>query len=146
MKIYLDNCCYNRPYDDQSHLAIRLETEAKIQIQEDIRSGKIKLAWSYILDYENSQNPMKERKKEISLWKELSAYFAEESQNILSLMNQFILFGIKPLDALHIACCLELECDYFITVDKGILRKRDMFGEKVKILSPIEMIYLLEDQ
>ena len=26
MKIYLDNCCYNRPYDDQSQLRISLET------------------------------------------------------------------------------------------------------------------------
>ena len=26
MKVYLDNCCYNRPYDDQSQLRISLET------------------------------------------------------------------------------------------------------------------------
>ena len=30
MKIYLDNCCYNRPYDDQSYLSISLETQAKM--------------------------------------------------------------------------------------------------------------------
>ena len=29
MKIYLDNCCYNRPYDDQSQLRISLETQVK---------------------------------------------------------------------------------------------------------------------
>ena len=39
MKIYLDNCCFNRPFDDQSQLRIRLESEAKLKIQEDIRSG-----------------------------------------------------------------------------------------------------------
>ena len=26
MRIYLDNCCFNRPYDDQSQLRILLET------------------------------------------------------------------------------------------------------------------------
>jgi len=30
MKIYLDNCSYNRPFDDQSQMKIRLETEAKL--------------------------------------------------------------------------------------------------------------------
>ena len=34
MKIYLDNCCYNRPYDDQTYIRIHLETEAKLHIQE----------------------------------------------------------------------------------------------------------------
>lgn len=29
MRIYLDNCCYNRPYDDQSHILIYLETQRK---------------------------------------------------------------------------------------------------------------------
>ncbi len=28
MKIYLDTCCLNRPFDDQSQERIRLETEA----------------------------------------------------------------------------------------------------------------------
>ena len=54
MRIYLDNCCFNRPFDDQSQIRIRLESEAKLKIQEEIRSGKIQLIWSYILDYENS--------------------------------------------------------------------------------------------
>jgi len=42
MKVYLDNCCFNRPYDDQSHLRIRLEAEAKLKIQEEIRNGSFK--------------------------------------------------------------------------------------------------------
>ena len=29
MRVYLDNCCYNRPFDEQTQLKVRLETEAK---------------------------------------------------------------------------------------------------------------------
>jgi len=29
-RLYLDNCCFNRPYDDQTFLLVQLETEAKI--------------------------------------------------------------------------------------------------------------------
>ena len=48
MKIYLDNCCFNRPFDDQSQLRILLEAEAKLRIQENIRSGTFELVWSYV--------------------------------------------------------------------------------------------------
>lgn len=32
MKIYLDNGCFNRPFDDQSRIRIMLETEAKLSL------------------------------------------------------------------------------------------------------------------
>ena len=65
MKIYLDNCCFNRPFDDQSQLRILLESEAKLRIQENIRSSTFELVWSYILDFENSKNPFRERREQI---------------------------------------------------------------------------------
>jgi len=40
IKIYLDNCCYNRPYDDQTQLRIELETKAKLFIQQKITEHK----------------------------------------------------------------------------------------------------------
>lgn len=57
LRIYLDNCCYNRPYDDQLQIRISLEAQAKIFIQNAIKLGKIELATSYILVYENNKNP-----------------------------------------------------------------------------------------
>jgi len=69
MRIYLDNCCFNRPFDDQSQIRIRLESEAKLYIQEQISNNDIELAWSYILDYENSLNPYEERMNVILKWK-----------------------------------------------------------------------------
>lgn len=60
MRVYLDNCCFNRPFDDQTSLTIRLETESKLQIQKDVQDGKLELAWSYVLDFENAANPFKE--------------------------------------------------------------------------------------
>jgi hypothetical protein len=32
LKLYLDNCCFNRPFDNQSQLKIYLETQAKLAI------------------------------------------------------------------------------------------------------------------
>jgi len=46
MLVYLDNCVFNRPFDDQSQLLISLQTQAKLEIQERIRNGSLELAWS----------------------------------------------------------------------------------------------------
>ena len=57
MRIYLDNCCFNRPFDNQNQLKIHLETQAKLYIQAQIKQGIYDLVWSYILEYENQMNP-----------------------------------------------------------------------------------------
>jgi hypothetical protein len=38
MKIYLDNCVFNRPFDNQNAIRIRLEAEAKLYIQSLIKA------------------------------------------------------------------------------------------------------------
>ena len=65
MRIYLDNCSYNRPYDDQSQMRIHLETQAKLYIQDMIRQRQVQLVTSYILDYENSKNRSIQKKNAI---------------------------------------------------------------------------------
>ena len=66
MKIYLDNCCFNRPYDDQSQMRIHLETQAKLHIQDLIKSRQIELVTSYMLEYENGKNKLGKRKQVIA--------------------------------------------------------------------------------
>jgi hypothetical protein len=46
LRVYLDNCCYNRPFDDQTALFVYLETLAKLQIQQMVQHGEIELIWS----------------------------------------------------------------------------------------------------
>lgn len=55
MRVYLDNCCFGRPFDNQDFPRIFIETQATLFIQEKIKVGKIELATSHILHYENSQ-------------------------------------------------------------------------------------------
>ncbi len=123
MKIYLDNCCFNRPFDDQSQFRIRLEAEAKLKIQDEIRSGNIDLVWSYILDYENSKNPFKERKNQIHEWRVLSVTIVQANAKIIKFLNQFKEEGIQKFDALHIACAINSGCEYLLTTDDKVLNK-----------------------
>jgi hypothetical protein len=139
MKIYLDNCCFNRPFDDQTQIRIRLETEAKLDIQNRIRSGNIELAWSYILDFENSKNPFPERKNRILSWKRIASEDIRETPDLLVAAEMAASKGIKPLDSLHIACASMANCHFFLTTDDGILKKVETF-RKLRIVDPIEFM------
>ena len=127
MKIYLDNCCYNRPFDDQKQIKI----------------GIYNLVWSYVLDFENKNNPYEDKKFQIENWR----YIAKE--NIFE-ENEEIIFtaeklqkekNFKTYDALHISCAIFAKCDYFITVDKKLLNTPI---DEIKIVSPINFLQEVE--
>ncbi len=69
MRLYLDLCCFNRPYDDQTQPRIRLETEAKILLQEKVKRFECALVWSSTLDFENANNPYEEHRLAIQQWR-----------------------------------------------------------------------------
>jgi hypothetical protein len=56
VKIYLDSCYYNRPFDDQENIFNRFETEAKRMVQQMIKEKHLEMVWSDVLDYENNDN------------------------------------------------------------------------------------------
>lgn len=120
-------------------IRIRLESEAKLKIQEEIRSGKFQLVWSYILDYENNQNPYQERKVRIERWKEYAISNIEETSELIetaSLLNQK---GIQKIDSLHIACAILSKSEYFLTTDDKILRRAKQIDD-INIDDPIGFI------
>ncbi|MCL0047148.1 PIN domain-containing protein [Thermodesulfovibrionales bacterium] len=123
MKVYLDNCYFNRPYDDQSRLRIRLEAETKLRIQEEIRNGVYELVWSYILDYENSKNPFRERREQIAKWRTYAIRDIQESAEVLGLAEVLREHEIKKIDSLHIVCAIHAGAGFFLTTDDRILKK-----------------------
>jgi len=124
MLIYLDICCFNRPYDIQSSEIIKLETEATLAIQHAILADEIRFVWSFMLDFENNANPYPDHREAIAEWKNLASVQISALETIRKYANQLTAtFGIKSKDALHIACSIEAQCDYFITTDKRLLKK-----------------------
>ena len=138
MLIYFDNCCYNRPFDDQLQLKIRLETEAKLQIQKDIVQDKHELIWSYVLDYENSKNPFMEKREAIAPWRDLAVKIIFETDEIINFAEKLKAKDIKTFDALHIACAVSANCDYYLTTDRKLLRSKI---NEINIADPIQFIF-----
>lgn len=144
MRIYLDNCSYNRPYDDQTQMRIYLETQAKLHIQEMIRQNKIELVTSYVLDFENSNNRSKQKKAAIEKFMKENAVFYVSNKNeedIAKIADAVMRTGIKEKDAYHVACAVMAECNYFVTTDDRLLKYQ---SEKIKLVTPGEFIRRME--
>jgi len=135
MRIYLDNCCFNRPFDDQTHFRIRIEAEAKLYVQDLVREGRLELAWSYMLDHENDANPFKERRESIESWKQLATRDVAQVPEVINLANGYVDIGVKPADSLHIACAIVADCEAFLTTDGQVLGKRNKVNE-ITIVDP----------
>ena len=135
------------PYDsdylgkrsNQNQLKVYLETQAKLAIQEKIIAGEYELVWSYILDYENQQNPREMVKREINKWEEISQGSVQESATVLEKARSLIQLGIAVKDALHVACALSVSVDYFITTDRKLLSKL-LGNTEIHAVSPLTFI------
>ena len=136
-RLYLDNCCFNRPYDDQSYLNIRLEAEAKIFIQNAILEDNYELAWSFMMDYEISANPFYDRQLAFMKWKNIAVLDIDPIEEILIKGKEIMQKNIKQKDAMHIACAIKAKCDYFLTTDRKVLNKTI---PEIKLINPLDFI------
>jgi len=143
MNIYLDNCSFNRPFDNQNQIRIRIEAEAKLYIQSLIDLGKLELTWSYILEYENLLNPYEIRQMVIQQWKMKAGTYIYENDDIVSRAEKLTEYSLKAKDALHIACAVEAKCEYFITTDDKIINKNKLIGS-IEIVNPVDILKILK--
>jgi hypothetical protein len=143
--IYLDNCCLNRPYDDQAAPRVRLEAEAIELVLNAVFEARISLLWSETLDTENEQNPFEERRTGIGRWKENAMAVVHDAPALRDRARALVIGGFKPLDSLHLASAVIGGASHFLTVDDGILNKRGRVGEIV-IVSPLEFVQSFGEQ
>ena len=140
MRIYLDNCCYNRPYDDQSQFSVNLEAQAKLHIQTQIHDGKYELVTSDMLYYEIQQMPHESRKQAIETFIEENSTVHvgyERQEQVDFLAAEIMKSGVKYKDACHVASAILANCDFFLTTDKRLLKYS---SGKITIVNPVVFI------
>jgi predicted nucleic acid-binding protein len=145
MRVYLDNCTYNRPFDDQQQIRIFLEAQAKLHIQRLIANDKLELACSYMLLYENNDNPHEERSFSIAEFFKYASQFVDydKAEKVEPIAAIIMADRIKNKDAIHIACAIEAGCDYFLTTDDDLAKRYT--GKEITICTPVDFIRLVEE-
>lgn len=123
VRIYLDACCLNRPFDDSSQLRIRMEAEAVVTILEMVESGSVELLSSSVLEYELGQITDPDRRARTMRLLLLAGAYVNETDELKKYAQGLQeAFGLQELDALHVACAKESKADVFLTTDDRLLR------------------------
>ena len=137
MRVYLDNCCYNRPFDDQAQVKVLLETIAKLDIQQKMRDGELEYVWSSVLDFEIGKSRFIDRAMQILPWANgaVTRVFVDDA--IRQRAKYFESVGVKPVDALHVACAESAGCDWFFTTDNGLIKKAKVHTP-MRVANPVE--------
>lgn len=140
MKVYIDLCIYNRPFDDQHQPRIVIESLVFASILSKVINREITIINSFVLEYENSKNPYVDRRNKIADILELALEYIDYDLNLVNRAKELQILSILPLDALHIACAEKAKANYFITCDDSLVRKAKNQKDKIGV----EIITLME--
>jgi predicted nucleic acid-binding protein len=142
MLVYLDTCCLNRPYDDQSQTRIQMETAAILAVIQRVVDGQLSLSHSQVLAFEVNRNPEELRREGIlnflgycSVFQVLDAAVEQRGTFLHSL-------GFKRLDALHLASAEALKADIFLTTDDrfAACATRNSQHVSLPVINPIQFL------
>ena len=142
MRIYLDNCCYNRPFDDQLQERIHLESEAILTILKRGQEGVYQIVGSRMLELEMERmNDVVKRHRVQELYKvavETVSYTEEIKRSSQEIMAKS---KIRAFDSLHIAAAEAAETDVLLTTDDKLEKMAMNLELGVKVMNPLRFAW-----
>jgi predicted nucleic acid-binding protein len=142
--MYMDVCCLNRPFDDQTIRRNRLESEAILNILSYFKIEVWVLVSSEAVILEASKCSDIERKQKVFEFVELAKEKINVSEITEKRAKELQKIGFDPLDALHIACAEEAKVDVFLTTDDDILKRAKREFEKIQVVIRNPLNWLME--
>ena len=141
MRVYFDCCCLQRPLDDQTQPRIRVESEVVIALLNAVQAGDIILLNSEALEYEVGRIPHDLRRNEVFAVLALAKERIELTDATEVLAESLEKYGIRPMDAVHLALASTAKADFFTTCDDKFLRKaQTITGLDCKVISIFNLI------
>ena len=142
MKLYLDLCCLNRPFDDQTQPRVRSETQAIIEILDAFERAEHDFYASAALWAESAQTPDADRRhkvEELLKRADVQIPFERETEDRAAAI---IRLGFRTFDAYHIASAEVGGCDRLVTCDDRFLKaaKRNAAKITVAVVNPISLV------
>lgn len=133
LKIYLDTCCYSRPYDDERQPEIFREVTAIETIIDYLQIQQWHWITSEVIVFEVNRNPNLTQREDIKkLLRNAHQYVSVGATEELR-SEQLESFGFKPLDALHIACAENANADILLTTDRWMLKRAKNYHFQLRV-------------
>jgi hypothetical protein len=145
VRVYLDVCCLNRPFDDQSQERIRLEAESVVLILMRIQAGALEWVSSEVVDYEIGVNPDSTRRSRVAAVAAGAARSRQLEDADERRGQELEALGFKAFDALHLACAEAVGADVFLTTDDKLLAKASRQAAVLRVVVRNPLHWLLEE-
>lgn len=140
MKIYMDTCCLNRPFDDQSNPRIRLESEAIKTIITFVEKNVWSLVGSFVLDFEIKNISDDKKYRSIKKINTLSSYYVKATPQIQARARKFEKIILQAFDATHLASA-EGNADILLTTDdRFIKRSKNIKDLEISVENPLKWL------
>lgn len=123
MRIYLDVCCLNRPFDDQLQDRVRLETEAITLVLRHVAAGDWIWVGSEVVDFEIEATPNEARRQAVREFTEWMSEMVDVTARIQARAAELIRLGFGETDGMHLACAEACRVDVLLSVDDLFLRR-----------------------
>jgi predicted nucleic acid-binding protein len=148
MKVYLDVCCLNRPFDDQAQPRTRLESEAVLLVLGQCETGEIEWVSSEVVAYEIDRTPDPDRRAKVAALVSFSRASVGAGAAEIARAEELQDLGFRPFDALHIACAESAGAEVFFTTDDKLLRKCRAVADRlaVKTANPLSWVQRPEEE
>lgn len=148
MKIYLDVCCINRPFDDYAQDRVRLEAEAVLTIIGYTQSKNWVLIGSEVINLEISKIPDDDRRCKVIILIGSKHTSVTVNDSIENRAKELEKLGFKSFDALHIACAENGKADILLTTDDKFLGKalQNRSTLKVRVENPLRWLMEVIDK
>ncbi|MBI4550923.1 MAG: hypothetical protein HY710_01520 [Candidatus Latescibacteria bacterium] len=143
-QIYLDACCLNRPFDDQTQDRIRLESEAILLILTHVESGEWQWIGSEALDLEIEHIPDPERRARIKVLTASIHHSVLVEQTEEARAQELENLGFRSFDALHVACSERSGAAVFLTTDDRLLRLAARLSGQLRVRVENPLTWLKE--
>ena len=147
IRIYLDNCCLNRPFDDQTQDRVRLESEAVTIIMRKVRSGEWIWVGSDINRIENEDSPDEDRKRDVDSLLMFQHERVMLDEDDISRASTIHALGFDVFDAYHVAAAEKGRCDVLLSADDRLVARASRLQNRlrVSVRNPLAWLIEIED-
>ena len=141
MVIYLDTCCYGRPYDDHAQLKIKAETSAIVSVISACEFEGFLIIGSPMLKIEINQIPNDEiRQNVMNFYNDTVAKKTPMTAEVEERASVLQAGGLRKMDSYHTALAESAGATHLLTTDPKFVNAAAKLRLKTNVVNPINFL------
>jgi len=139
MKVYLDTCCYGRPFDDRTQSIIDSEAIAVLTVVDMCHIVGYCIIGSDMIAVEINDIPDIALKREINdFYSDAVDVFATITiEDAIRAQTYQTVAHIKVKDSIHLVSAEAAGASVLLTTDKDFIKKAEKVNSAVKVMNPL---------